>query len=253
MEDVMQTLALFNMKGGVGKTTAAVNLAWHSAADLKRTLLWDLDPQGSASFYVRADGDDDARAHQVLLGRLDAGAVIRRSPWGDLDVLPADFEARHADLALDDLKKARKRLARAAEAVKGRYDRVFFDCPPNLSLLSDNVLRAAHFLLVPMVPSPLSLASWARLEAHLAGEGVAPERVIPFFCMVDGRKTLHRDLVLNPPSERFCRTAIPYLSVIERMGVERAPVAAFAPRSQAARAFARLWAEIRQRVDGAGE
>jgi cellulose biosynthesis protein BcsQ len=161
------------------------------------------------------------------------------------------FEQRHADLALDDLKKARKRLARAVLTLNGDYDRVIFDCPPSLSLLSENVARAAQFLVVPMVPSPLSLESWSRLDRHFRDEGLAPERVIPFFCLVDRRKALHRDLIVDPPDERFCRTAIPYLSAIERMGVERAPLPAVEPRSDATRAFRSLWEEIKARMEAA--
>lgn len=245
----MQTLALFNMKGGVGKTTAAVNLAWLSAAEWKRTLLWDLDPQGSASFYLRVNDGEPSRSHKVLLGKLGARDVIRKTAWDTLHVLPSDFEERHADLALDDLKKARKRLSRAVEDLAGTYDRVIFDCPPSLSLLSENVTRAAQFLVVPLVPSPLSLASWSRLDAHFRDEGLPPERVIPFFCMVDRRKALHRDAVANPPSERFCRTAIPYLAAVERMGVERAPLPVVEPRSDAVRAFRELWEEIKGRME----
>jgi cellulose biosynthesis protein BcsQ len=244
----MQTMALFNMKGGVGKTTAAVNLAWLSAAEGARTLLWDLDPQGSASFYLRVDPTDAPRSHKVLVGKLEARDAIRPTPWGGLDVLPSDFEQRHADLALDDLKKARKRLSRALETLQGAYDRVLFDCPPSLSLLSENVTRAAQALLVPMVPSPLSIESWNRLDGHFRDEGVAPERVIPFFCLVDRRKALHRELVASPPSERFCRAVIPYLSAVERMGLERVPLPVLAPRSQATRAYRELWGEARRRM-----
>jgi cellulose biosynthesis protein BcsQ len=237
--------ATYNIKGGVGKTTAAVNLAYLSAEQGQRTLLWDLDPQGAASFLFRIKPRVKGGGQALIRGTKPLDDAIKGTDFDDLDLLPADFTYRNMDLLLAD-GKPNRRIAQLLRPLAGEYDHVFLDCPPSISLVSENVMHAADVLLVPIIPTTLSLRTLDQLTEFVAGfNGHRPE-VRAFFSMADRRKKLHREIIQDLSTERavVSPTAIPSLSVIERMSVERAPVTAFAPRTQAARAYRALWAEL---------
>lgn len=246
----MEIIATCNIKGGVGKTSAAVSLAYLAARDVRRTLVWDLDPQGAATFLLRVRPHVKGGGKALIRGTRPLARAIRRTDFDRLDVLPAAFSYRSMDLALDNAKKPTQRIARLLAPLAGVYDTVFLDCPPGLSLVSENALHAADLLLVPLIPTTLSLHTFDQLTEFLAGlEGRRP-RVLAFFSMVDRRKRLHREIVDRLPAERsdIAAAAIPALSVVEQMTVHRAPLPAFAPRSPAAQRYEQLWAELRQRM-----
>ncbi len=241
----MTTLALWTIKGGVGKTAAAVNLAHLAAASGQRTLLWDLDAQGAATFTFRVTPRKAMDARAVVRRATALDAFLRATDFDNLDILPSGLSLRHLDLELADRRKPERRLAAKLEPLADRYDVVFLDCPPSLSVIAEAVLRAVDAVLVPVVPTPLSLRSLAAVR-RLVATGKAAPRILPFLSMVDRRKGLHRETALRYASgeDGFLRTAIPFASVVERMSVRRAPVTAFAPKSPAARAFASLLGEI---------
>jgi chromosome partitioning protein len=246
----VEIIATCNIKGGVGMTSAAVSLAYLAARDVRRTLVWDLDPQGAATFLLRVRPHVKGGGKALIRGTRPLDHAIRRTAFDGLDVLPADFTYRSMDLALDNAKKPTQRIARLLAPLAGFYDTVFLDCPPGLSLVSENALRAADLLLVPLIPTTLSLHTFDQLTEFLAGmEGGGP-RVLAFFSMVDRRKRLHREIVERLPTERsdIAAAAIPALSVVEQMTVHRAPLPAFAPRSPAAERYEQLWTELRQRL-----
>jgi chromosome partitioning protein len=246
----VEIIATCNIKGGVGKTSAAVSLAYLAARDVRRTLLWDLDPQGAATFLLRVRPHVKGGGKALIRGTRPLDRAIRGTDFDRLDVLPADFTYRSMDLALDSAKKPTQRVARLLAPLAGVYDTVFLDCPPGMSLVSENVVNAADLLLVPLIPTTLSLHTFDQLTEFLGGlEGRRP-RVLAFFSMVDGRKRLHREIVERLPTERsdIAAAAIPALTVVEQMAVHRAPVPAFAPRSPAAQRYEELWAELRQRL-----
>lgn len=238
----MKVVAVYNSKGGVGKTTAAVNLAWLASAD-RRTLLWDLDPQAAATWLLKVKPKVKGGAGRLVQGKTDAVDLVKKTDRPRLDVLPGDASYRHLDLALDDTKDPTRRLVRVLEGVKKSYDVVVLDCPPSTSLVSEGVLRAADVLLVPLVPTPLSLRTFDQLQDLLAESGGKGPSVLAFFSMVDRRKTLHRTTVETLPTEREQVTGIcvPAASIVEQMSVRREPVVAFAPTSPAALAFGELW------------
>jgi len=234
--------ATYNIKGGVGKTTAAVNLAYLSAADGHSTLLWDLDPQGAASFLFRIKPRVKGGGKALIRGTKALDDAIKGTDFDHLDLLPADFTYRHMDLLL----KSTRKFAALLRPLAAEYENVFLDCPPSISLVSENVMHAADVLLVPIIPTTLSVRTLDQLSKFVADFDGRRPAVHAFFSMVDRRKRLHLQIIQDLSAERtvVSAAAIPSLSLIERMSVERAPVSAFAPRSQAARAFRALWSEI---------
>ena len=242
-------LATYNIKGGVGKTSAAINLAYLAARGGARTLLWDLDPQGGSTYLLRVKPKVKGGVRKLVRGKSHLDASIKGTDHDHLDLLPADFSYRHMDLALDTTKRPTRRISKLLAPFAADYDYVFLDCPPSISLVSESVFGAADALLVPLIPATLSSRTFRQLEKVVEGNGRRPQ-ILGFFSMVDARKRLHRDVMdgLGGQSS-VLSTAIPAASDVERMGQHRAPVAVFSPRSRAARAFDALWAEIRSRLD----
>ncbi len=241
-----RVLATYNIKGGVGKTSAAVNLAVLAARGGAPTLLWDLDPQGAATYLFRVRAKVRGGAEQLLRRRTDAGAVIKGTDVEGLDLLPADFSYRHMDLALDGFKRPTRRLARVLAPLRDEYQYVFLDCPPSISLVSESVFEAADALLVPVIPATLSSRTLAQLDGVLA----AGPQLLPFLSMVDRRRRLHREIAETLRAERtdVLETVIPLSAEIERMGAVRAALVASAPRGRSALAYAALWDEVQERL-----
>jgi cellulose biosynthesis protein BcsQ len=241
------TLATYNIKGGVGKTSAAANLAYLAAADGARTLLWDLDPQGASTYLFRVKPKVKGGGERLVRGKSNVAKRIKGTDHDRLDLLPADFSYRHMDLALDASKRPTRRLARVLRPIAADYDYVFLDCPPSISLVSESVFEAADALLVPLIPATLSARTYEQLRDVVGTDGPT---LLPFFSMLDRRKVLHRDVVEQLPREHpdVLDTAIPNAADVERMGLHRTVLEEFAPRGRAARAYRDLWAEIGRRL-----
>lgn len=243
-------LATYNIKGGVGKTSAAVNLSALAAADGAQTLLWDLDPQGASTYVFRVKPRVKGGGRKLVRGKSEVESLIKGTDHERLDLLPADFSYRHMDLALADSKKPTARLARVLEPLRDEYDYIFLDCPPSISLVSEGVFEAADALLVPIVPATLSSRTFEQLREVLNGAGERAPQVLAFLSMVDARKRLHRELTesLRADYPEVLGAGIPSASDVERMGLERTVIDGFAPRGRAARAYRDLWAEVKDRL-----
>jgi chromosome partitioning protein len=241
----VKVLATYSIKGGVGKTTSAVNLAHAAAASGSRVLLWDLDPQGAATFFVRVKPRVKGGVERLVSKSGSLAANIHATDDAAVHIVPADFSLRHLDLALDDTKHPTRRLAALLEPIADRYDVAILDCAPGITLTSESVFGAADALIVPTIPTTLSERTLDQLTDFLAGHPPAP-MVLPFVSMFDRRKRLQRETVahLLAGTPHFLPTSIPNASVIEQMGIRRSPVAAFAPKSPAASAFSQLWGDI---------
>ncbi len=243
----MKTLAVYNIKGGVGKTATATNLAYLSASAGYRTLLWDLDPQAAATFYLRVKPRVKGGAKKLLTGGKAVDRAIKGTDYELLDLIPADFSYRKLDATLSREKKPKRRLSRVLGPLEGEYDLLIIDCAPSIALASESVFHASDALLVPTIPTPLSLSTLKQILGHLGRKG---PRILPFFSMVDRRKGLHRLICEDRQSLpcRFLETEIPYSSIVERVGTHRAPVATFDRASKAAKAYASLWREVMGRL-----
>jgi chromosome partitioning protein len=246
----MRVFATYNIKGGVGKTSAAVNLAYLCGEGGYRTLLWDLDPQAAASYVFRVRPRVKGGGKALIRGARPLDGAIKGTDFDHLDLLPADFTYRKMDLALNQAKRPTRQLSRLLSPLAAEYDVIFLDCPPSISLVSENILHAVHMLLVPLIPTTLSERTFDQLTSFIDGmDGHRPE-VLAFFSMLDRRKRLHRDIAARLAAERhdIAAAIIPAMTLVEQMSVRRAPVPAFAPRSAAAQHYRELWAEVRGRA-----
>jgi chromosome partitioning protein len=242
----MEIVAVTNIKGGVGKTTASVNLSYLCAASGSPTVLWDLDPQGAATFTMRCEPDERLSARKIVAGKHDLPELVVHSDYENLDVLPADFSYRNFDIHLSERKNPTERLLKMSRPLSELYTALFLDCPPGFSLLTENVLRAADVIVVPLLPTPLSVRMLVQLRDFLEGEDSSGVKLLPFFSMVDRRKGLHLE-VIDKTRKLFpslLKTEVPYSSEIERMSVRRRPIPSYAPRSMPGEVYASLWKEI---------
>ncbi|MEW6168209.1 MAG: AAA family ATPase [Pseudomonadota bacterium] len=243
----MKTIALHNLKGGVGKSAAAVNLAYIAAADDVPTLLWDLDPQGAASWYFLG-APLDSPPKNWLQGKTALERFVTASPYANLQLIPADFSYRYLDILLRKVEPPREVLQRLLKPFGEQYALIVLDCPPSLSHLADNVFTAADLVAVPVLPTWLSLRALEQVQDYFRHEGFDAKKLRPFFSMADRRRSLHRELTEQPPASmaRAFRSVIPYSSMVERMGEHRAPMAAYAPSDDPALlGYAELWLEVK--------
>jgi chromosome partitioning protein len=244
----MRIIACYNLKGGVGKTTAAVNLAYLSSVAGHRTLLWDLDPQGAATYLLRIRPRVKGGSPKLVRGSRPMMEAVKGTDFEDLDLLPADFTYRHMDIDLNGRPKPQRTLRRLLAPLGSEYDRVILDTPPSLSLVSENVIRAADVVLVPLIPTVLSVRTFDQLATFIDELKGRKPVLRGFFSMVDRRRKLHKEILAALPAERdqVSTVAIPSASAVEQMAVRRTPLMVFAPRSPAALAFQQLWDEIDQ-------
>lgn len=240
----MATVAVYSLKGGVGKTTFSVNLAWASATISKRrTLIWDLDPQ-AASTYIMADAPATKDSAQAVFARnVDAMELVRPSNVAGVDLLAADTSLRGLDQFFFELGKKR-RLAKLLGGLSKHYDRIILDCPPGLTQTSEQVLHAADVVIVPVIPSPLSQRALVEVMHFLDRQKGRHAPLLPVYSMVDRRRSLHR-VALDDKADW---PVIPMASAVEQMSVKKAPIGQFEPYCPAAKAFTKLWTGIERKL-----
>jgi len=240
----MRVMSIYNMKGGVGKTASAVNLAYLAAMEGRRTLIWDLDPQGATSFYFRVKPKVKGGGKKIVRGKSNLDKLIKGTDFANLDILPADFSYRDLDMKFADEKDSR--LRKLIAPLRRDYDLIIFDCPPSISELSERVFHASNLLLVPLLPTTLSLRTMEQIRSFLKKERIRSVQLRTFFSMVDRRKKMHKEILESfaADEKQHLPSYIPYSSVVEKMGIERCPVVDFSPRSVPAQSYRALWDSI---------
>jgi chromosome partitioning protein len=245
----MKIFSVYNIKGGVGKTTTSVNLAYLSAAAGAQTLIWDLDPQGGTSYYLCVKPKIKGGSEELLQSKARTSNQLRMTGYPNLDLLPSDISYRHLDAHLAKSAKPLQGLERLVAPLAKQYDHLFIDCPPGLSLVIENVFQMTDVLLVPMIPTPLSLRAYNRLVQFLVKRRSKKLRVIPFFNMVNQEKPIHRVVTRNIAEKHpiFLKNSLPESTMMEAMGVKRSPIFTYARESSEADSFRTLWQEIQER------
>jgi len=245
----MAIIAVYNIKGGVGKTATSVNLSYMSALTGNNTLLCDLDPQGSSSYYFRVKSKKKFSADRFLEGGSKLERSIRGTDYDCLDILPADFSYRNLDITLDHMKKSQRRLKQVLTPLTEEYRHIFLDCPPNITLLSENIFYAADILLIPFIPTTLSMLSFTKLLDFFKESNIDRNKLYVVFSMVEQKKKIHQDMMRHFEGKKHILNAyVPYVTDIEKMGLYRQPVPAHLPDSKAGQAYAELWQEIEEKL-----
>lgn len=243
----MKTFALYNLKGGVGKTTSCVNLAYLAAREGHKTLVWDIDPQGGATYLLDKKLKLNGEAKRFFDTDSVLNQIIKPTKYNNIHIIPSDISTRQFDVVLHEFKNPNSRFKKLLQGAKREYNYVFIDCPPSLGLAAENVFRAADYILVPVIPSRLSEHAYERLQVFFEKNDYDSRKLIPFFTLVDERKRIHKDTIQQFLQEKrkVLRSTIPYAAVIERMSETREPVHEFAANSKAAHAYRNLWQELK--------
>jgi chromosome partitioning protein len=245
----MNIIALYNLKGGVGKTASCVNLAYLAAKDGFNTLLWDIDPQGSSSFYFKVKHKNKGGIKRLLTNGSDLEEAIMETDYNKLDLLAADISAKSMDVMMDELSSSKKKLKSVLAPLEKEYDFVFIDCPPGLSALSENIFHAANVVLMPIIPTTLSVRTYHMVKDYFKDRDLDLSKMICFFTMVDLRKKLHHEVMEDLyKDKRLFENYIPNLSDVEKMGVHRGPIESFARSSYAAQCYRDLWTELKEGI-----
>jgi cellulose biosynthesis protein BcsQ len=246
----MTTLSIYSNKGGVGKTATAVNLSYLAARTGSKTLICDLDPQGSATYYFRVKPKLKSGAKGFIKGGKNVYKSVKGTDYENLDLLPADFSLRNLDLTFDKLKRSKKRLSQILNPFKDEYDLIILDCPVTISVLAENIFNAVDFTLVPVIPTTLSVRTYRQLLSFCKKNKYQVAKIYSFFSMVDRHKKMHRELMATVSREfnGVLKSPIPFLSQIEKMGIYREPVAAFSPGSVASESYQKLWDNIQETI-----
>lgn len=251
MEALGKIIAVTNQKGGVGKTTTAVNLSACLAAKGRRVLLVDIDPQGNATSGLGKAGEGENTVYDVLIGDAEAREAILPTGHGTLDLIPTAIELAGAEIELVGVENREMLLKNALQEVRGDYDVIFIDCPPSLSLLTINALTAADSVLIPIQCEYYALEGLGQLmnTVKLMRKKLNPELAIEgiLLTMFDSRTNLCAQVVQEVrshfPNELF-ETMIPRNVRLSEAPSYGLPIHLYDARCIGAKAYAELAQEL---------
>jgi cellulose biosynthesis protein BcsQ len=245
----MISIALYNLKGGVGKTAASVNFAYMASQDGYKTLLWDLDPQGSTTFYYDVQPKLKGGFKKLIAKHAELSDSIMETNYPLLDIIPADVSAQSLNVLIEGLGDSRKRIKNLIEPLQDEYDFVIIDCPPGLSSLSENIFLAVDIVMMPVIPTTLSVRTYAMVKEYFKEKGLDESKLMCFFSMSDMRKKMHQEVMEELyEDKRFFGNYIPYLSDVEKMGLHQAPLEVTSRSGYASRCYRDLWEEIKEGI-----
>lgn len=248
-------VAVTNQKGGVGKSTTAINLGAAVAFQGDRVLLVDLDPQGNATSGLGLDRSSISRStYDVLVGDMAMEDVIEPTSVRDLFVVPATIDLAGAEIELVSMFSREMRLRNALKTIEGDFDFVLVDCPPSLGLLTINALAAAQEVLIPIQCEYYALEGLGQLlrNIQLVQGNLNPELKVGgvVLTMYDARTNLAADVadqVREHFGETTYRTVIPRTIRLSEAPSYGEPIEAFDPMSRGAIAYRELGREFRER------
>ena len=245
----MIVVALYNLKGGVGKTASCVNFAYLAAKDGYKTLLWDIDPQGSTTFYYKVKPKDVQGIKKLISKDANLDSAILSTEYDNLEIIAADNSVKSFDIMVEEMKGQKNRLKSILKQLENDYDFVFIDCPPGFSALSENIFSAADVILMPIIPTTLSIRTYNMVKDYFKEKELDSTKLMCFFTMADRRKNMHNEIMeLLYKDKKFFQNYIPYLSEVEKMGIHRQPIEEYARSSYAAKCYHELWTEIKEGV-----
>ncbi len=245
----MIVVALYNLKGGVGKTASCVNFAYLAAKDGYTTLLWDIDPQGSTTFYYKVKPKDVQGIKKLISKDANLESAILSTEYENLEIIAADNSVKTFDIMVEEMKGQKNRLKGILKQLENDYDFVFIDCPPGFSALSENIFSAADVILMPIIPTTLSIRTYNMVKDYFKEKELDSTKLMCFFTMADRRKNMHNEIMEQLyKDKKFFQNYIPYLSEVEKMGIHRQPIEEYARSSYAAKCYHELWTEIKEGV-----
>ena len=235
----------------MGKTASAVNLAYLAAKEDYETLIWDLDPQGSgcsSSFYFNIRPTTKKQNEKLLSEKLSVEEAIQPTIYPNLSIIPTDISSNNTNILLNETKQSKKKISSILSSIKKDFDVVILDCPPGLELLHEAVFFGADWILMPNIPTTLSINAFEIVKTHFKENNLDVSKLKSFFSMFDSHKNLHKNIIQQFFNNKiFFKNFIPYLSDIEQMGIYKAPLETFAKSSYAAACYRSLWEEIKKK------
>lgn len=254
-------IAIANQKGGVGKTTTAINLSSCMAILGRKSLIVDIDPQGNSTSGLGIDKSSlGASVYDAMIVGTPVEDVMRKAPIRNLDILPSNINLAGAEIELVSMMAREQCLSRVLWPLRANYDFIFIDCPPSLGLLTLNAMTAADSLIVPIQCEYFALEGLSQLinTVRLVQRNVNPSLEVEgvVLTMFDGRTRLSNQVVAEVQkffSTKVYRTVIPRSVRLGEAPSFGQPISVYAPNSSAALAYESLAKELLLANQGGGQ